>query len=154
SGLARLGGPTRLRLLLEVADARRLAGRLDLAAATYRDAFSVARQLGDGDTAALAAIGLHLAGVKTGPSAERDSQAALLAAAAEALDGTSTALTARVQAALARTLYHSMEADQMARAVPIAGHAVEIARDAGDSSAIADALQALHDVTWRAGQAH
>lgn len=154
SGLARLDGPTRLCLLLEVADARRLAGRLALAAATYRDAFSVARQLGDHGTAALAAIGLHLAGVKTGPSAERDSQAALLAAAAQALDGTSPALSARLQAALARTLYHSLETDQMARAVPIAGHAVEIARDAGDSAAIADALQALHDVTWRAGQAN
>ena len=32
SGVARLDGPTRLGLLLEVADARRLAGRLALAA--------------------------------------------------------------------------------------------------------------------------
>ena len=132
SDLARLDGHTRLGLLLDVADARRLAGRLALAAATYRDAFSVARQLGDHDAAARAAIGLHLAGVKTGPSAERDSHAAVLAAAAEALDGTSTALAAQVQAALARTLYHSLEADQMAQAVPIAEHAVEIARDSGD----------------------
>ena len=130
--LARLDGHTRIGLLLDVADARRLAGRLALAAATYRDAFSVARQLGDHDAAARAAIGLHLAGVKTGPSAERDSHAALLAAAAEALDGTSTALAAQVQAALARTLYHSLEAAQMAQAVPIAEHAVEIARDSGD----------------------
>jgi hypothetical protein len=154
SDLARLDGHTRLGLLLDVADARRLAGRLALAAAAYRDAFSVARQLGDQDAAACAAIGLHLAGVKTGPSAERDNHAALLAAAAEALDGTSTALAARVQAALARTLYHSLEADQMAQAVPIAEHAVEIARDSGDPSATADAMQALHDVAWRPGQAN
>ena len=153
SGVARLDGPTRLGLLLEVADARRLAGRLALAAGTYRDAYSVARQLGDHGAAAAAAIGLHLAGVKTGPSAERDSQAALLAAAADALDGMSAALAARVQAALARTLHHSLEADQMARAVPIAEHAVELARDPGGSSATADALQALHDVTWLPGQA-
>jgi hypothetical protein len=150
---AGLDGHAHLSLLLDVAGARRLAGRLALAAATYRDAFSVARQLGDHDAAARAAIGLHLAGVKTGPSAERDSHAALLAAAAEALDGTSAALAARVQAALARTLYHSLEADQMAQAVPIAEHAVEIARDSGDPQATADALQALHDVAWRPGQA-
>ena len=154
SGVARLDGRTRLGLLIDVADARRLAGRLGLAAATYRDAFSVADQLGDHDAAAVAAIGLHLTGVKTGPSAERDSHAALLAAAAEALGGTSAALAARVQAALARTLYHSLEADQMARAVPIAEHAVELAQEAGDPSARADALQALHDVTWVPGQAN
>jgi predicted ATPase len=152
--LARLDRPTRIDLLLDVADARRLAGRLSLAAATYRDAFSVARQLSDHDAAARAAIGLHLAGAKTGPSAERDSHAALLATAAKALDGTSTALAARAQAALARTLYHSLEADQMAQAVPIAELAVEIARDSGDPSATADALQALHDVAWRPGQAN
>ena len=150
--LAGLDGHTRLGLLLDVADARRLAGRLSLAAATYRDTFAVARQLGDHDAMARAAIGLHLAGVKTGPSAERDSQAALLAAVA--IDGTSAALAARVQAALARTLYHSLEADQMAQAVPVAERAVEIARDSGDPLATADALQALHDVAWRPGQAN
>jgi hypothetical protein len=151
--LARLDGHTRLGLLLDVADARRLAGRLDLAAATYRDTFSVARQLGDHDAAARAAIGLHRTGVKTGPSAERDSHAAVLTAAAEALDGASTALAAQVQAALARTLYHSLETDQMAQAVRIAEQAVEIAGDSGDPPATADALQALHDVAWRPGQA-
>jgi len=151
---ARLDGRTRLGLLLAVADARRLAGRLSLAADTYRDTFSAARQLGDHDAAARAAIGLHLAGAKTGPSAERDSHAALLSAAAKALDGTSTALAAQVQAALARTLYHSLEAGQMAQAVPIAERAVEIARDSGDTPATADALQALHDVAWRPGQAN
>ena len=151
--LASLDGHTRIDVLLDVADARRLAGHLALAAATYRDAFAIARQLDDHDAAARAAIGLHLAGAKTGPSAERDSHAALLATAAKALDGTSTALAAQVQAALARTLHHSMEADQMARAVPIAEHAVEIARDSGNPPATADALQALHDVAWRPGQA-
>jgi hypothetical protein len=154
SDLARLDSHTRLSLLLDVADARRLAGRLAIAAATYRDASSVARQLGDHDAAACAAIGLHLAGVKTGPSAERDNHAALLATAAEALDSTSTALAARVQAALAQTLHHSLEADQMAQAVAIAEHAVEIAHDCGDPSATADALQALHDVAWRPGRAN
>jgi len=46
-----------------------------------------------------------------------------------------------------------MEADQMSQAVPIAEHAAGIARDSGDPEAIADALQALHDVAWRPGQA-
>lgn len=151
---ARLDGHARLDLLLDVADARRLAGQGSLAADTYRDTFSVARQLGDHEAAARAAIGLHLVGVKTGPSAERDSQAALLAAAAESLDETSAALAAQVQAALARTLYHSLEASQMAQAVPVAEHAADIARQSGNPQAIADALQALHDVNWRPGQAN
>ena len=151
--LARPGPPARLALLLELADARRLAGRLADAAATYRYAFAAARQLNDAETAARAAIGLHRVGVKTGPSAERDSHAALLTAAAQALGDRPAPLAARVHAALARTLYHSLEADQMARAVPVAEHAAELARDCGDPEAGAEALLALHDVRWRPGQA-
>ena len=151
--LGRPGPPARLALLLELADARRLAGRLAEAAATYRDAFAAATQLSDAETAALAAIGLHRVGVKTGPSAERDSHAALLTATAQALGGRPAPLAARVDAALARTLYHSFEADQMARAVPVAEHAAGLARGSGDPEADAEALLALHDVRWRPGQA-
>ena len=56
-------------------------------------------------------------------------------------------------AALARTLYHSLEADQMARAARIAEHAVDLARRSGDAEATAEALLALHDVHWRPGHA-
>ena len=151
--LGRPGAADRLGLLLELADARRLAGRLAGAGATYRDAFAAARQLNDAEAAARAAIGLHRVGVKTGPSAERDSHAALLTAAAQALGDELAALAARVHAALARTLYHSLEAGQMARAVPAAEHAAGLARGSGDPEANAEALLALHDVRWRPGQA-
>jgi hypothetical protein len=151
--LGRPGAADRLGLLLELAGARRLAGRLAGAATTYRDAFAAARQLGDAEAAARAAIGLHRVGVKTGPSAERDSQAALLTAAAQALGDEPASLAARVHAALARTLYHSLEAGQMARAVPAAEHAAGLARGSGDPEANAEALLALHDVRWRPGQA-
>lgn len=151
--LTRPGPAARLGLLLEVADARRLASHLASAAATYRDIFSAARHLGDSQITGRAAIGLHQTGVKTGPSAERDSHAAVLAAAIDALGSHSGPLAARLHAALARTLYHSLEAEPMARATPIAEHAVELARGSGDTEATAEALLALHDVRWHPGHA-
>ena len=151
--LTRPGPAARLGLLLEVADARRLAGHLADAATTYFDAFSAASQLGDREIAVRAAIGLHQTGVKTGPSAERDSHAAVLAAAIDALGDEPAALAARGHAALARTLYHSLEADQMARAALIAEHAVELAQGSGDAEATAETLLALHDAHWRPGHA-
>jgi len=81
---------------------------------------AVAHQVGDPHTAARAAIGLHTVGLKTGPSPERDEQAALLAAAANDLNDHDTALAARAHAALARTLHHSVDADRMEQATTIA----------------------------------
>lgn len=143
----------RLALVLEVAAARRAAGQLAVAAAAYRDAYSIARHLGDTDSQARAAIGLHQIGIKTGPSPERDAQAALLQAAADVLGVDPGPLAARVHAALARTLYHSMEASRMARAGPVAEHAVDLARQSADPDAVVDALLALHDVNWAPGTA-
>ena len=151
--IARPGPAARLGLLLDVADARRLAGHLAAAGTVYRDAFSAALQLGDSQIAARAAIGLHQSGVKTGPSAERDSHAAVLSAAIDAIGDDGAPLAARLHAALARTLYHSLETVQMARAALIAEHAVELARSSADAEAMAEALLALHDVRWHPGQA-
>lgn len=153
---ADLGHPeasARLALLLEVADARRQAGRLAAAARTYRDAYAVARELHDGANVTRAVIGLHRVGIKTGPSAERNGQAALLTEAAEILGGQPASLAAQVQAALARTLYHSFEPEQMSRAASVAESAVELAQGSGDLDATAEALLAWHDVRWQPGQA-
>ena len=87
------------------------------------------------------------------PSAERDSHIALLTAAAETLGDQPAPLAARVHAALARTLYHSLEAGQMAQAAQVAEHAVALARGSGDTDASAEALLAQHDVRWRPGHA-
>ena len=149
----RPGPAARLGLLLEVADARRLAGHLPDAATTYGDAFSAASRLGESQIAARAAIGLHQTGVKTGPSAERDHHAAVLASAIDAIGDHPGPLAARLHAALARTLYHSLEAGLMARAAQIAEHAVELAQGSGDAEATGEALLALHDVRWRPGHA-
>ena len=82
------------------------------------------------------------------PSAERDSHIALLTAAAETLGDQPAPLAARVHAALARTLYHSLEAGQMAQAAQVAEHAVALARGSGDTDASAEALLAQHDVRF------
>jgi hypothetical protein len=144
---------TRLTLMLATADARRFAGRLRDAADTYRDVFAGARELGDAETTAHAALGLHAVGLKTGPSHEHDNHAALLAATADALSDDATALGARVRATLARTLHHSLDTDQMARAPAVAQQAVALARRSRDPQATADALLALHDSCWRPGAA-
>ena len=143
----------RLALVLEVGGARRAAGQLGLAAAAYHDAYSVAQHLGDPESQARAVIGLHQIGVKTGPSPERDAQAALLQATADVLGADRGPSAARVHAALARTLHHSMEASRMARAGPVAERAVDLARHSADPDAIVDALLALHDVNWAPGTA-
>ena len=143
----------RLALTLDLAGARRAAGQLAAAAAAYHDAYSIALHLGDADSQARAAIGLHRVGVRTGPSPERDAQAALLQATADALGADPGPLAAGVDAALARTLHHSLEVSRMARARPVAEHAVDLARRCGDPDAIVDALLALHDVNWAPGTA-
>ena len=101
---------TRLELLLEVAAAQHVAGRPAEAAATYREAWALARNLADPIGQARAALGLHGVGTKTGPSAERDAQAAILESAVAAVGTLDPALLCDLRAALARTLYHSLEA--------------------------------------------
>src|SRR6185437_4416546 len=74
---------TRAGVLLELGEARRKAGRLPLARATYLDAAALAQARGDHAGLARAALGLHAVGAKTGPSAEREQTIGLLEQAAE-----------------------------------------------------------------------
>ena len=142
----------RLDLLLELAAAQRSAGRLASAKRTYLDAYAIARHVGDTTAQARAAIGLHGVGAKTGPSVERDTQTALLDAVARVLPAEHP-LAADVQAALARSLYHSFNAKRMAQAATVARRAVDVARATGDDNALAAALLAEHDVHWAPGRA-
>ncbi len=144
---------TRLGLVIDLADAELRAGRLAAAAATYREAEALARHVDDQPRRARAAVGLHHVGIKTGPSQERDAQVALLESVAAALAPDADAERAHVTAALARTLLHSMSAEPMARARPIAAEAVALARRSGDPDAVVDALLALHDASWAPGSA-
>ena len=77
---------------------------------------------GDHADLARAALGLHAVGAKTGPSAEREQTIALLQQAAGTVGpvagtaGLAADLAARVNAALARDLYHSLDASRTRQA--------------------------------------
>jgi predicted ATPase len=143
---------TRVNVLLELGEARRRAGQLALARTTYLDAAALAQARGDHADLARAALGLHAVGAKTGPSAEREQTIALLQQAAGNADPTAD-LAALVNAALARDLYHSLEASRIPQARQLASDAVTLARQSGDLWTLARCLIASHDVCWRPGSA-
>ena len=143
---------TRVDVLLELGEARRKAGRLVLARATYLDAAALARAGGDQASLARAALGLQAVGAKTGPSAEREQTIAMLAQAVGA-SGLTDDLAALVSAALARELYHSFDASRTGEAGRLANDAVTLARRSGDSWTLAHCMLAAHDVCWRPGSA-
>ena len=143
---------TRLDVLLELGEARRKAGRLPLARATYLDGAALARARADDPRLARAALGLHAVGAKTGPSAEREQTIGLLQQAA-GTSGLTPGLAALVNAALARDLHHSLDASRTPRARQLAQHAVSLARGSRDLWTLAHCLIAAHDVCWRPGSA-
>jgi hypothetical protein len=143
---------TRLDVLLELGEARRKAGLLALARATYLDGAALARAGADDPRLARAALGLHAVGAKTGPSAEREQTIGLLQQAA-GTSGLTPDLTALVNAALARDLHHSLDASRTPRARQLAQHAVSLARGSRDRWTLAHCLIAAHDVCWRPGSA-
>jgi predicted ATPase len=150
--LADADSVTRVDVLLELGEARRKAGRLALARATYLDAAALAQAGDDHARLARAALGLHAVGAKTGPSAEREQTIGLLQPAA-GTTGLTGELAALVNAALARDLYHSLDASRTRQAQQLAHHAVTLARGSGDSWTLARCLIAAHDVRWRPGSA-
>ena len=77
---------------------------------------------------------------------------AALDTARRALHGTGSALEARVTAALARQLQHSVAADR-APARALAQAAVAVARALDDPGTLASCLLAQHDALWTAGTA-
>jgi hypothetical protein len=143
---------TRLDVLLELGEAQRKAGRLALARASYLDGAALARDRADHARLARAALGLHAVGAKTGPSAEREQTIGLLQQAA-ATGGLTPELTALVNAALARDLYHSLDAARTPRARQLAQQAVTLARESTDRWILAHCLIAAHDLCWRPGSA-
>jgi hypothetical protein len=150
--LADTDSATRVEVLLELGEARRKAGRLALARASYLDGAALAQAGNDQARLARAALGLHAVGAKTGPSAEREQTIGLLQQAA-AITGLTGELAALVNAALARDLHHSLDASRSRLAGELARHAVALARGFGDPRALAQCLIAAHDVRWRPGAA-
>jgi hypothetical protein len=150
--LADTDSATRVDVLLELGEARRKAGRLALARATYLDAAALTQAVGDQAGLARAALGLHAVGAKTGPSAEREQTIALLQQAA-GTTGLTGELAALVNAALAQDLYHSLDASRTRQARQRAHHAATLARRSGGPWTLARCLIAAHDVRWRPGSA-
>jgi hypothetical protein len=142
----------RLDVLLELGAAQRKAGQPALARATHLDAAALAKAKDDLAGLARAAVGLHAVGAKTGPSADREQTIGLLQQAAGPT-GLEDKLAALVNAALARDLFHSLDASRTGQAQRLADHAVTVARESGDLWTLARCLVAAHDVCWRPGSA-
>ncbi|HEY7271267.1 MAG TPA: AAA family ATPase [Actinoplanes sp.] len=77
---------------------------------------------------------------------------AALTTARTALTGTGTTTEAKVTAALARQLQHSVPADRP-QAQPLADEAVAVARTLDDPGTLASCLLAQHDTRWTPGTA-
>lgn len=77
----------------------------------------------------------------------------MLTEAASALAGTDSPLLPQVLASLAQDMHHSWESSHVAQARALAEQAVGLARQLGDSSALAHCLLALHDTIWRPASA-
>lgn len=139
----------RLRLLLDLADARRRAGRLDAAQAAYEEADDLARAARHPTLRAEAALGLHELGTVTG---RRDTAGlARLRQALAGLGDEDHPLRARLLASLARQEYHA--GPDWVVTMDEAEEAVAVARRVGDPGTLAFCLLALHDTRWRPGTA-
>ncbi len=148
------GDPRRLEAVLALAAAHACAGAPDLARERYRDAAQLSGHRADAAGLARAALGMQSLGQRSGsPGIEVREQ---LQAADRALSDRPAlaALHSRVLAALARVMRHgSYEPPHTDEVIGIAQRAAELAEQAGDPHAVADALLAVHDAMWAPGTA-
>jgi hypothetical protein len=145
------GAPAeRLDLLFGLADARFRAGDGAGARRDLHQAAELSRRLGNSEALARAAVGLHGLGAR-GAGPEATATTALLTAAAAQLPPDPTPLRVRVLTALVRSMRHQGLGGPPERILAAARGAVQVARAAGDPSALAHALLALHDALWQPG---
>ncbi len=83
-------------------------------------------------------------------AARRDEIITQLEDALTAVAGTEPVLEARLTAALARELQHSVPEDRL-RAAPLSETALTLGRTVGDDATLADCLLARHDALWGPG---
>ncbi len=131
-------------LLAEAADTAR-AGSPDLARSILHSAASVAPGPAERADVALAVQRLGAAF-----AVRRDEIIIQLDQALGGVIGTDRIREARVTAALARELQHSVPEDR-ARAAPLSETALALGRSVGDDSTLTDCLLARHDVLWGPG---
>ena len=137
-------------LLAAEADARLRSGDAAAARQNLEEAWRHAVASADPDLVAAVALGWDALGARF--AMPRQDLIAALDAARRGLDGSGTALEARITAALARQLQHSVAADRP-RAGPLADRSVEIARALADPDTLTSSLLARHDVLWTPGKA-
>jgi AAA ATPase domain len=137
-------------VLTAEADLRLRGGDASHARVLLESAWARASATGRADLLGAVALGFdHLDARFAMPRADL---IAVLDAACNALKGAGTSTEAKVTAALARQLQHSVPADRP-RARPLADQAVKIAQTLGDPDTLASCLLAQHDVSWTPGTA-
>jgi tetratricopeptide (TPR) repeat protein len=130
-------------LVCGLGDARLRAGDVEASRERFSAAAAIARERGDGELLARAALGRSGLGVTVlGHDPET---VALLEAALGAIGDGAAALRARLLGRLAIELYHS---PPVARREGLSAAAVALAREAGDPGALVDALSARHVALW------
>ena len=139
-----------VEVLLAEADALARAGSVVAARGLLRTARDVAIRSGAGD--ALARIALAVTDLGAQFAARRDDVLRELDEALDAVAGVDAVLEARVTAALARELQHSV-ASERPRAGPLSERALALGRAAGDADTLVACLLARHDVLWTPGSA-
>lgn len=137
-------------LLTDEAELRVRAGDVPRARELLDLAWS--RSVAAGTPELLGTVALGLDRIDPRFAMPRTELVAVLQTAREALSGAGTSLQARVTAALARQLQHSVAADR-APARSLAEEAVAVARGHDDPGTLASCLLAQHDALWTPGTA-
>jgi hypothetical protein len=135
-------------VLVTEADALARTGATVDARGLLRHAADVADRADD--PAAVARVALATARLGARFAARRDEIIRQLDGARTRIAGGDRELEARLTAALARELQHSVAEDRP-RAAELSERALELGRAAGDPSTLVDCLLARHDVLWQPG---
>ena len=134
-----------VELLIDEADSQARSGDPQAA----REVLDTAERIAP-DPAAQADVALAVQRLGAKFTTPRDAVIGQLTAALHAVTGLDLARQARVTAALARELRHSVDEDR-ARAGPLSEQALELGRQADDDETLAACLLARHDALWRPG---
>lgn len=135
-------------VLLVEADALARGGSVVDARGLLRLARDLATRAGAADRLARVALAVTELGAQF--ATRRDEVVQELDGALAAVAGSDPVLEARLTAALARELQHSVASDRP-RAGPLSERALELGRRAGDAETLMACLLARHDVLWTPG---
>lgn len=145
----------RATIRMQLADTLHCAGELTESRTIYGDVLADARQLGDAQLLANAALGIHELGSGGAADVGREEIATLDEAHHALTDSGVSAddpLAVRVLAAASRARLHvAADESDVAQARDLADRALTLARSSGDQMALGAALIARHDAAWAPG---